>query len=889
VTITGIAGNLTETVFLALTVNPVVVNAPALTNFGTVNIGTASPVIPLTFTVVNGGTLGSRAVLTQGATGLDFADAGSDTCVVNTVYAAGQTCTVNVTFTPRFAGTRNGAVVLDDINGNVLATGYLQGTGVGPQVNFLPGTESTIASASSGLSFPYGVAVDGSGNVYIADLENNRILKETLSASGYTQSTIPTSALFSPDGVAVDGGGNVYITDHDNNRVLKETPSMEGYTESVVADSSINGIMNPGAVAVDGNGNVYFTTGITGSLYKETLSAGSYTQSIIPTPGASSNAFGLSGVAVDGNGNVYVVDSGNDQVLKETLSSGVFVQSILPVSGMVMPYGLTVDGSGNVYIVDLQGNQVIKETPSGSSYIQSVISTSSLDLPLAVAVDGGGNVYISDGSNMRVLKEDLADAPSLSFASAAVGSTSTDSPQTVTVENFGNAALSFSVPSAGNNPSIAANFILNSSGTSACPLLSSGSSTAGTLAAGASCLLPISFTPTAAGALSGLLVLTDNNLNAATPGYATQGILLSGTATQGTPVITWAAPAAITYGTLLSGTQLNATASVAGTFAYSPLAGTVLSAGQQTLTATFTPTDTTDYMTATASVTLTVNKATPAITWATPKAITYGTALGATQLDASSPVAGAFTYSPAAGTVLAVGAQTLKVTFAPKDSADYTTAADSVTLTVNPAPSFTLGASPASLTVTQGASGKSTIAVTGENGFSGEVTLAASGLPTGVTASFAPNPATGTSVLTFAASNTAVTGTYNVIIKGTSGSLTATTTIALTVNGFACHIAYTIETQWKGGFEAAITIDNTGVKSISNWTLTWTFANGQKITDIWDGAETQSGANVTVTNMSYNGSIPAGSSYTGLGFNGTWNNTTNAVPTSFAVNGTTCK
>jgi len=70
---------------------------------------TTSPAIPLTFTVVNGGTLGSTAVLTQGATGLDFADAGTDTCAPNTIYTAGQTCTVNVTFTPRFAGTRNGA------------------------------------------------------------------------------------------------------------------------------------------------------------------------------------------------------------------------------------------------------------------------------------------------------------------------------------------------------------------------------------------------------------------------------------------------------------------------------------------------------------------------------------------------------------------------------------------------------------------------------------------------------------------------------------------------------------------------------------------------------------------------------------------------------------
>jgi len=104
-----------------------------------------------------------------------------------------------------------------------------------------------------------------------------------------------------------------------------------------------------------------------------------------------------------------------------------------------------------------------------------------------------------------------------------------------------------------------------------------------------------------------------------------------------TPTITWAAPAAIIYGTALSGTQLNATSSVAGTFVYTPAAGTVLKAGSQTLSVTFTPTDTADYATTTATVTLTVNKATPSITWATPAAITYGTALSATQPMRAQP------------------------------------------------------------------------------------------------------------------------------------------------------------------------------------------------------------------------------------------------------------
>jgi MBG domain (YGX type) len=78
-------------------------------------------------------------------------------------------------------------------------------------------------------------------------------------------------------------------------------------------------------------------------------------------------------------------------------------------------------------------------------------------------------------------------------------------------------------------------------------------------------------------------------------------------------------------------------------------------------------------------------KSTPTIQWATPAAITYGTALGATQLDATSSVAGTFVYSPAAGTVLTAGTQTLKVTFTPTDTAEYNAATASVTLAVNPA------------------------------------------------------------------------------------------------------------------------------------------------------------------------------------------------------------
>src|SRR5579871_6376262 len=193
---------------------------------------------------------------------------------------------------------------------------------------------------------------------------------------------------------------------------------------------------------------------------------------------------------------------------------------------------------------------------------------------------------------------------------------------------------------------------------------------AGTTPATGTDTLSVSFTPTDS---------TDYNTASKTVS------LVVNPAAKTTPVITWATPAAITYGTALSAAQLDATASVPGSFTYSPASGTALTAGTHSLSVSFTPTDTTTYNSATATVNLVVNKATPVITWATPVAITYGTTLSAAQLDATASVAGSLVYSPAAGTTPAAGTDTLSVTFTPTDSTDYNTASKTVSLVVNPA------------------------------------------------------------------------------------------------------------------------------------------------------------------------------------------------------------
>jgi large repetitive protein len=132
-------------------------------------------------------------------------------------------------------------------------------------------------------------------------------------------------------------------------------------------------------------------------------------------------------------------------------------------------------------------------------------------------------------------------------------------------------------------------------------------------------------------------------------------------------------PAPIGYGTPLGPAQFNASANVPGTLVYSPPAGTILGVGDdQPLSVSFTPADTATYATASANVAITVTKGTPAINWATPANIVYGTPLGASHSTATTTIAGTFAYTPSAGVMLSAGnAQTLAVTFTPDDTANY--------------------------------------------------------------------------------------------------------------------------------------------------------------------------------------------------------------------------
>jgi len=208
------------------------------------------------------------------------------------------------------------------------ALGLLNGS-VHGQTSFRFGSQTVVVNNStSGYDSYKSIAIDSSGNLYAAPCGTSNysnVCKETLQSNGtYTESILfsqTANGLNSPNYIALDANGNVYIADVLNSRVLKETLGAGSYTQSVVTDYH-NGLSFPNQIAVDGSGNVYVTDPNNKRVLKETLSGSTYTQSII------GSGFNLPyGVAVDGAGNVYIADNGLSTLFKETLSNGSYTQT----------------------------------------------------------------------------------------------------------------------------------------------------------------------------------------------------------------------------------------------------------------------------------------------------------------------------------------------------------------------------------------------------------------------------------------------------------------------------------------------------------------------------------------------------------------------------------
>ncbi len=302
---------------------------------------------------------------------------------------------------------------------------------------------------------PAGVAIDASGNVYVADQFNNVVRKITPLGIISTYAGNDTAAdlgdggpatlasLSIPSGVAVDAAGNLFIADQNNNLIRKVDPfgiissvagtGAPGFTGdgSVATSAAINA---PTAVAVDASGNLYFTdngnnrirmVNDTGTI---TTIAGNGIVGSGGDGGAATTAqfSGLRGIAVDNAGNIFVTDAANNKVRKINAAgiistfagSGTSGYSgdggQATAAGLYQPYGVAADNMGNVLIADFENNRIRKVSASG------IISTiagngtpgfsgdggpaglAGLNKPAAVATDASGRIFIADEYNNRI-------------------------------------------------------------------------------------------------------------------------------------------------------------------------------------------------------------------------------------------------------------------------------------------------------------------------------------------------------------------------------------------------------------------------------------------------------------------------------------------------------
>jgi sugar lactone lactonase YvrE len=252
------------------------------------------------------------------------------------------------------------------------------------------GAPTAGPATSSTLSSPEGVAVDASGSVYIADVQNERVEKVTSSgqlstiagtgtAGAPTAGAATSSDLHSPDAVAVDAAGNVYIADLANYLVEKVTPA--GQLSIFAGNGSGSGTPTAGSATATTIGNV-------------------------------------GGIAVDSSGNVYIADTGGSRVLKVTPSgqlsfyagngtSGAPTPGSATSSDLGEPEQLAVDAAGDLFIADTGDNLVEKVTPSGTLSVfagngaygapaPGAATSSPLDSPASVAVDAAGDLYIGN-------------------------------------------------------------------------------------------------------------------------------------------------------------------------------------------------------------------------------------------------------------------------------------------------------------------------------------------------------------------------------------------------------------------------------------------------------------------------------------------------------------
>jgi sugar lactone lactonase YvrE len=381
-----------------------------------------------------------------------------------------------------------------DTNGNVYVADTLNQTirkisssGAVTTLAGLAGSTGSTNGTNSGarFSYPCGVAVDASGNVYVADTGNDTIRQvspagvvTTLAGSaGDSNSTdgTGTNALFNlPYGVAVAAGGILYVADTGNDTIRKVVTS-SGVVTTLAGTAGDAGSANgsgsaarfyaPFGVAVDANGNVYVADSYNSTLRKVTM-PGKVVTTLAGTTAAAGSANGAGsaaqfrdpyGVAVNSAGTVYVSDLANNTIRRitpagvvTTLAGKAGVSGSANGSGsgasFGYPAGLAVDTNGNVYVADYAYHTIRKITPGGSvttlagkpgvgGSTNGTGSAARFLNPLGVAVDAGGNVYVADTKNGLIRK--ITPKGAVSTLAGVTGTTGTnDGPAATALFNY---------------------------------------------------------------------------------------------------------------------------------------------------------------------------------------------------------------------------------------------------------------------------------------------------------------------------------------------------------------------------------------------------------------------------------------------------------------------
>src|SRR6267154_2004509 len=323
-------------------------------------------------------------------------------------------------------------------------------------VSTLAGTAGVFGSAdgtgaAASFFFPRGVATDSAGNVYVADTSNNTIRKITpagavttlAGTAGFSGSSDGTglAARFNlPRGIAADGAGNLYVAELVNNTIRKITPAGVvttlagtaggvGGADGAGAAASFN---FPCSVAIDSASNVYVADGnhtirkITPVGVVSTLAGTTGVIGSTDAAGAAASFNSPVGVATDSAGNVYMADTSNNTIRKITPAGAVTTlagaagiggssDGTGPAASFNFPQGLATDSAGNVYVADTLNNTIRKITLAGVvSTLAGVVgipgstngtgTAATFESPRGVAADSAGNVYVADSSNHTIRK-----------------------------------------------------------------------------------------------------------------------------------------------------------------------------------------------------------------------------------------------------------------------------------------------------------------------------------------------------------------------------------------------------------------------------------------------------------------------------------------------------